>query len=507
MLGAAATLGVARAPTALVPDAAVGSTSRAHLYAGHPDHGDPPSIALVVADDLGYADAGFTGAGGVAATPHLDALASAGVRLDRHYVQPICSPTRAALLTGRHVLRYGLQNAVIWPSAAWSLPKNETLMAEHLRAAGYRTAILGKWHLGMHASWALPRARGFDEQLGMYTGTVDYFRHTTRDGAVDWHYNDSRVETRDNGTYSSVVLGAAAADFVERNARRKWFLYLAMQSVHHPLHAPEECLARYPQLSGEVKARAAMVSALDDAVGELTAALERSGQAERTLVLFLSDNGAPYIDAVFDHDEGAVVAARLGARRRRLEVDLEGRAAAAARRGLAAARRHRAGRHGARRRRRLELPVFGVEALGLRGRRALRRVRVVGAAQPRARRLVARRPLPRGRLDADARQAGGRLDGDEPAARRLRRPAGADEGRRRLARETRCPSTSRRADPTRTARGASSTGRRRRSSSASSSSSSTASGGASATSRTRSSSTSPPTPPRRTTSRGEDKTT
>ena len=308
MLGVAATLGVSPVPTALIPDDAVGSTSRAHLYAGHPDHGDPPSIALVVADDLGYADAGFTGAGGVAATPHLDALASAGVRLDRHYVQPICSPTRAALLTGRHVLRYGLQNAVIWPSAAWSLPKNETLMAEHLRAAGYRTAILGKWHLGMHASWALPRARGFDEQLGMYTGTVDYFRHTTRDGAVDWHYNDSRVETRDNGTYSSVVLGAAAADFVERNARRKWFLYLAMQSVHHPLHAPEECLARYPQLSGEVKARAAMVSALDDAVGELTTALERSGQAKRTLVLFLSDNGAPYIDAVFDHDlrdEGA----------------------------------------------------------------------------------------------------------------------------------------------------------------------------------------------------------
>ena len=163
MLGAAATFGVSRAPTALVPDDAVGSTSRANLYAGHPDHGDPPSIALVVADDLGYADAGFTGAGGVAATPHLDALASAGVRLDRHYVQPICSPTRAALLTGRHVLRYGLQNAVIWPSAAWSLPRNETLMAEHLRAAGYRTAILGKWHLGMHASWALPRARGFDD--------------------------------------------------------------------------------------------------------------------------------------------------------------------------------------------------------------------------------------------------------------------------------------------------------------------------------------------------------
>ena len=339
MLGAAATLGVARAPTALVPDAAVGSTSRAHLYAGRPDHGDPPSIALVVADDLGNA-CRFTGAGGVAATPHLDALASAGVRLDRHYVQPICSPTRAALLTGRHVLRYGLQNAVIWPSAAWSLPKNETLMAEHLRAAGYRTAILGKWHLGMHASWALPRARGFDEQLGMYTGTVDYFRHTTRDGAVDWHYNDSRVETRDNGTYSSVVLGAAAADFVERNARRKWFLYLAMQSVHHPLHAPEECLARYPQLSGEVKARAAMVSALDDAVGELTAALERSGQAERTLVLFLSDNGAPYatpssirrgraslLDELVAVGRGRFGRARGGRRRR----------------GLAAARRHQLG--------------------------------------------------------------------------------------------------------------------------------------------------------------------
>ena len=103
-----------------------------------------PNIALIVSDDQGYADNGYTGSVGVADTPHLNALAAAGVRLRNHHVQPFCSPTRATLLTGRHVLRYGLQNTVIWPQDAWAVPQNETLLPQNLREAGYATAAFGK---------------------------------------------------------------------------------------------------------------------------------------------------------------------------------------------------------------------------------------------------------------------------------------------------------------------------------------------------------------------------
>lgn len=263
---------------------------------------NPPNIMMIVADDLGFADNSYTSDAGVAKTPNLDALAMAGLRLRNHHVQPVCSPTRATLMTGRHVLRYGLQNTVIWPQDAWALPQNETTLAQNLKDAGYRTAAFGKWHLGMHKRWALPRARGFDEQLGYYLGAEDYWTHA-REGGIDWHYNDSTAEVKDNGTYSAHVLGAAASDFVIRHAGRPWFMYLAMQSVHSPLEAPEECLQRYPNLSGARRTRAAMVSALDDVVGNLSRVLQASRQADKTFILFTADNGAPHGDAMWEGDD------------------------------------------------------------------------------------------------------------------------------------------------------------------------------------------------------------
>ena len=143
-----------------------------------------PNILLMVSDDMGYADDSYTGPVSMFDTPNLRALATAGVRLRNHHVQPICSPTRATLLTGRHVLRYGLQNSVIWPEDAWAVPQNETFLAQNLRDAGYATACIGKWHLGLHKPWALPLARGFDEMLGFYLGAEDYWTHT-RNGGLD----------------------------------------------------------------------------------------------------------------------------------------------------------------------------------------------------------------------------------------------------------------------------------------------------------------------------------
>jgi arylsulfatase A-like enzyme len=254
-----------------------------------------PNILMIVADDLGFADIGFMTGARFSFTPHLDKLAEHGMRLMNHHVQPVCSPTRATLLTGRHVLRYGLQNTVISANDAYALPRNETLLSQNLKQAGYRTAIFGKWHLGFYKDWALPTARGFDEQYGYYLGKEDYWTHEYK-GGLDWHRNDSRAETRDNGTYSAELLGAAAVDFVVRMKSREqpWFMYLAFQSVHYPLQAPEACIERYPNLTGQQRLRAAMVSCMDDAVGNLTQALILTHQMEDTIIVFISDNGAPY---------------------------------------------------------------------------------------------------------------------------------------------------------------------------------------------------------------------
>lgn len=267
-------------------------------------HGAKPNILMVVADDLGFADQGFMGNASASITPNLDELGRAGVRLFNHHVQPFCSPTRATLLTGRHVLRYGLQNTVIWPQDPYSIPRNETFLSQNLRAAGYHTAQFGKWHLGLHHKWSLPMARGFDEQYGYYLGGEDYWTHK-RNGGLDWHRNDSLAETGDDGVYSADLLAKAAVDFVFRHKApvEPWFIYLAFQSVHSPLQAPDDCLARYPHLNGSQKKRAAMVSAMDDGIGNITKALRTTGQLEQTVILFTADNGAPFGAAFMEDDD------------------------------------------------------------------------------------------------------------------------------------------------------------------------------------------------------------
>ena len=163
-----------------------------------------PNIVIFLADDLGYADVGFTG-GKTIKTPHLDRLAAAGARLDDYYVQPLCSPTRAALLTGRYPMRYGLQVGVLRPYEKRGLPTTERVLPQLLRDAGYATAIVGKWHLGHNEPQWLPTARGFERQYGHYNGQIDYFTHI-RDGGHDWHRDDQ--VSRDEG-YSTHLIAAS----------------------------------------------------------------------------------------------------------------------------------------------------------------------------------------------------------------------------------------------------------------------------------------------------------
>lgn len=248
-----------------------------------------PHIVFFLADDLGWSDVGYHGS--EIQTPHLDQLARGGARLESFYVQPVCSPTRAALLTGRYPMRLGLQVGVIRPYAQYGLPREERTLPQALREAGYVTAICGKWHLGLHAREYLPTRRGFDHQYGHYCGALDYFTHE-RDGGLDWHRNDQAV--REEG-YTTVLIGDEAVRLIEKHdTDRPLFLYVAFNAPHSPLQALEEHLHRYRHIAdGKRRAYAAMVHCLDEQVGRVVAAIDQRGMTDDTLFVFSSDNGGP----------------------------------------------------------------------------------------------------------------------------------------------------------------------------------------------------------------------
>lgn len=253
------------------------------------DDAPRPHIVLFLADDLGWQDVGYHGS--EIKTPHIDALAKGGVRLEQFYVQPVCSPTRSSLMTGRWPFRMGLQVGVIRPFADYGLPLEERMLPMALKEAGYKTAICGKWHLGLHAPEFLPTRRGFDHQYGHYVGALDYWTHK-RDGGHDWHRNDK--VNYDEG-YTTNLIGDEAVRVIEgHDTKSPLFLYVPFNAPHSPLQAPDEYLAKYDGIAdNKRRAYAAMVTCLDDAIGRTVAALEKKGMRENTLILFSSDNGGP----------------------------------------------------------------------------------------------------------------------------------------------------------------------------------------------------------------------
>ncbi len=252
------------------------------------ERGRLPNIVVLLADDLGWADVGYHG--GRIKTPHIDRLASGGVRLENFYACPLCSPTRAGLMTGRWPIRYGMGEAVITPWRKYGLPTTERTVAHLVATAGYkRRAVIGKWHLGHYKKKYLPLRRGFTHFYGHYNGMFDYFTHK-REGELDWHRN---FETcRDKG-YSTDLIGREAVQFIEENpAGEPFFLYVPFNAPHGPLQAKEEDIAAYGWIKDKRRRiYAAMVDAMDQAIGKILAALEVKGIAEDTLVLFFSDNG------------------------------------------------------------------------------------------------------------------------------------------------------------------------------------------------------------------------
>jgi len=247
-----------------------------------------PNIVFFLIDDLGRTDVGFMGCKDIR-TPNIDKLAHGGAILDAHYVQPVCSPTRAALLTGRYATHTGVYT-VVRPHAKWGLPLAERTLANALGAAGYQTAITGKWHLGEFADAYKPTARGFQHQYGHYFGALDYFTHV-RDGSADWYRDDKPL--KEEGYTTALLAKEACRLIAERDPQKPLFLYVPFNGVHAPLQVPERYLEPYASIPGNRRKMAGMLSAVDEAIGQIVAALDKAGLREETLILFSADNGGP----------------------------------------------------------------------------------------------------------------------------------------------------------------------------------------------------------------------
>ncbi|QOV87435.1 arylsulfatase [Humisphaera borealis] len=261
------------------------------------DAGARPNIVYIIADDMGYADAGFNG-GKEIKTPAIDSIAAAGAILKQFYVQPVCSPTRASFMTGRYPMRMGLQVGVVRPWAEYGMPLEEQTLPQGLKSAGYETAIVGKWHLGTVTPAYLPTARGFDHQYGHYNGAIDYNTHI-RDGGFDWHKNDK--VNRDEG-YSTHLIGREAVRLInERDKNKPLFLYVPFNAVHAPHQVPDEYTKPYDNLKGTRKTYAGMLAAMDEAIGKILKAIDDNGLRKNTLIVFHSDNGGPSPGKVTDN--------------------------------------------------------------------------------------------------------------------------------------------------------------------------------------------------------------
>jgi len=251
-----------------------------------------PNILYILADDLGWADLSFHGAD--IRTPHIDTLAGTGVELLQHYVCPMCTPTRASLLTGRHPSRFGPHATV--PSNSPVLPDGYQTLATVLAGADYDTGLFGKWHLGSAPQFG-PNHYGFQTAYGSLAGGIDPYNHRYKRGefSVTWHRDGQLVEETGHVTD---LIAREAAQWIE-SRERPWFCYVPFTAVHVPVKPTQAWLSQYaldhfdddPLKDQSFKKYAAYTSHMDEAIGRLLESVEQTGQRENTLVVFSSDNG------------------------------------------------------------------------------------------------------------------------------------------------------------------------------------------------------------------------
>ncbi|WP_339749860.1 sulfatase-like hydrolase/transferase [uncultured Rubinisphaera sp.] len=244
----------------------------------------PPNIVFIIADDLGWADVAFHG--GNVPTPNLDQLASEGLELAQHYVAPVCSPTRAGLMTGRCWSRFGITT----PTNELALPIETVTLPQALKSRGYSTFIAGKWHLGSLPKWG-PNHFGFDYSYGSLAGGISPWNHRYKKGpySVTWHRNHELI---DETGHVTDLLTNKAVRWIQQQ-KSPFFAYLPFTAVHLPIKEPAEWLEKVPEvITGEVARHyAACVMHLDDSVGRIIQALEEKGVRDNTLLIFTSDNG------------------------------------------------------------------------------------------------------------------------------------------------------------------------------------------------------------------------
>ena len=273
--------------------------------------GEPPNVLVIVADDLGWNDVGYHG--GDIDTPSLDRLAREGMQLDRFYTTPICSPTRAALMTGRNPIRLGVAYATIMPWDNIGIHPDELFLPQSFLRAGYQTAMVGKWHLGHSQQTFHPNARGFEHFYGHLHTEVGYFPPFENQGGRDFQRNGRTID--DQG-YETFLLADEVSRYIKaRDPEKPFFIYMPFLAPHTPLEAPEALLQKYADIETDLAparskqtdntrrisrltlqpsarpAYAAVVDGMDQAIGQVLNTLDEEGLADNTLVLFFSDNG------------------------------------------------------------------------------------------------------------------------------------------------------------------------------------------------------------------------
>jgi arylsulfatase A-like enzyme len=271
---------------------------------------DKLNILVIVADDLGYADIGVHGGRGVP-TPNIDALAASGVRCSNGYVScPYCSPTRAGFLTGRYQTHFGHEfNPHVGDEAKLGLPLDQRTIADHFHTAGYATALIGKWHQGFDAAHH-PQSRGFDEFFGFLVGGHNFILHKDAEAVFgsahshDMIYRGRDVQKLDG--YTTDLFTDEAIRFIDNQAAKPWFLYLAYNAVHTPLEIVEKHKTRIPTEITDPERRGylSLLLGLDDAIGRVTTHLSKTGHDKDTMVFFFSDNGGSGRKPFFAYNTG-----------------------------------------------------------------------------------------------------------------------------------------------------------------------------------------------------------
>jgi arylsulfatase A len=278
---------------------------------------DKPNVVILYSDDQGTLDAKCFGASDLF-TPNIDKLSATGVKFTQAYSHTVCCPARAALMTGRHPQRGGVNN---WTQGDMNGPDGinmaleEVTIAEALQAAGYRTALFGKWHLGAHRDFG-PEKQGFDEFFGIRDGFIDNYNHYFLHGTGFHDLYEGTTQVKAEGSYFPELMVERSLKFIDENKDRPFFLFVPFNIPHYPTQALPEYSAKYSELPEPRRSYAAMVSTTDYYLGKIVDKLESAGLREKTIVIFQSDNGHSTENAkisVENHKSGLAKGTNYGA--------------------------------------------------------------------------------------------------------------------------------------------------------------------------------------------------